>query len=425
MSSVRLKDLHPIYMSVSEDEVITIANLGALCYLATKDGLLELWNKTQTADEGAKADMWRREGGQVMMENLKNRLAAGDAAVSRVSVLQASVDMEVSQRVEEMLKSKTQVIEMNKNKELHSLELQLAEANGKLSNMGGKESGYDMLREAHMELKKYMSTMEEELQKHREASSTKTSYTLGKIGEAQLSDMLQQYVLPKFPYSDMKDMTAVKRSADFHVWLMSPDGVRVKLLLDAKKYKGPVPNIEIDKMYSDIDADDDAKGGIMISLDTAIYARSQFQITRTPRQKLCMFLTFEHLDDGIRCEVLCWALRVLVGIVSVQDSEKRDAMIEKIEWFIKELGHSVSDIDACVKACKNLSDILRTAKDNLVDRMSNYRSVCGIDNLKEEISHTEIALSARCKGLKPNGDRCKFKHTKESEYCSRHTGEAQ
>ena len=422
---IRVEDLHESYAAATIEERIQMANLGAICWNSLKHELYDQWNKSQTADEGGKADMWRKEGGQAMMENLKTRLAAGDAAISRMSVSQASMDMEVARRVEEMQQTQAQLQEMRKNQELHSLELRLAEANGKLSNMGGMESGYAMLREAHAELKKYMNTLEEELQKHREASSTKTSYTLGKIGEAQLSDMLQQYVLPKFPYSDMKDMTAVKRSADFHVWLMSPDGVRVKLLLDAKKYKGPVPNIEIDKMYSDIDADDDAKGGIMISLDTAIYARSQFQITRTPRQKLCMFLTFEHIDDGIRCEVLCWALRVLVGIVSVQDSEKRDAMIEKIEWFIKELGHSVSDMEACVKACKTLSDTLRTAKDNLIDRMTNYRSVCGIDVLKEEISHTEIALSARCKGLKPNGERCKFKHTTDSEYCSRHAGGGQ
>ena len=415
MSSLRIKELHSVYQTVDHEEAIAIANLGAQTYLSAKEGLFELWNTSQSAEEGEKADVWRREGGQAMMESLKSRLAAGEAAQARMLVLQASVEAEVEQRMKGILVSARKDFELAKMDEIHVLEKKLAE-------LKGKEHAYKLIDDAHTSMKHTIESLQAEVAKYKEATSTKTSHMLGKIGESELFDMLQEYVLPKFPYSEIKDMTAVKRAADFHVWLMSPSGIRVKLLLDAKKYKEPVPNIEIDKLYSDIDADTEAKGGAMVSLDTAIYARSQFQITRTPKNKLCMFLTFENMDDGIRREVLSWALRVMVGIVSVQDTDKRDIMIEKIGWFMKELGHSVTDIEGSMKLCKTLSESLRAAKENLIDRMNAYNLACGMDIAKEEVTHTEIALSARCKGVKPNGERCKFRHNVKSEYCSRHTG---
>lgn len=416
---LRLGDLPALYREVGREEAIAIAELGVQVYQATHDRLNDLWTTQQSAEEGTRAEGWKAQGAAAALESLKGRLAAGDAAAARVAALQAGVDAEVDRRLADALASAHKDAELAKSKAQRELELQLAEARGQLSKLEGKEDGYTMLREAHTGLRRSMLAMEEELQKYRDAAGTKTSHMLGKIGEIQLLDMLQKHVLPRFPYAEVKDMTAVKKSADFHIWIMSPKGSRVKLLLDSKKYKDIVPNVEIEKMYSDIDGDADANCGIMISWDTAISARSQFQITRTPKNKLCMFLTFEHMDDGIRSEVLCWALRVMVGMDTIQDTDTRDVMVEKIELFMKELSHSVTDLDGCMKACKTLTESLRSAKDNLVERITQYRVSCGIDG-KEEVGHTEIALSARCRGVKPNGERCKFRHVNGSEYCTRH-----
>ena len=413
MASLRIKDLHSVYQSVSQEEAIAIANLGAQTYLAAKEGFFDFWNAAQSTEEVAKADVWRREGGQAMMESLKSRLATGEAAQARMLVLQASVEAEVESRMKGMLVSARKDFELEKMDEIHVLEKKLAE-------LKGKEHAYKLIDDAHTSMKHTIETLQKEVAKYKEATSTKSSYALGKIGEMELYDMLVKYVLPQFQYTEIKDMTGVKHMGDFHVWIVGPNLKHVKLLIDSKKYSSPVQQCEIEKLYSDVDSDETIDVGLLVSLDTSISTKSQFQITKTKKNKPCMFLSFEKLDDGIRQEVLCWAMRTLVSIAAIQDTGKRDTLMEEVEGFLKELDTTVADMDVCIKSAKSVYDLLRDVKERMVKRIHTCRVNWGMEQTKDTITHAEVAVDARCKGKVKNGERCKSTRKGESDYCGRH-----
>jgi hypothetical protein len=253
--------------------------------------------------------------------------------------------------------------------------------------------------------------------------ATKSSHAIGKIGEAMVLDMLNTYVLPRFPYSEVKDMTAVSHCADFHIFLMGPSGKRVKLLLDSKKYASPIQTIEVEKLYSDVDADDEADAGVMVSLDTPICTKSQFQIVKSKRNKPCLFLSFENLDDGVRKEVLCWGIRVLVSIVCMQDRTKQDRMVQDIQYFLSDLNQSINDLEACVKSSKGLYEMVRESKERLVGRINAYRLSSGMEEVTAETTTASALNDMQCKAKKNNGERCKSRRLPTSNTCVRHAAQ--
>jgi hypothetical protein len=415
MPRLSLDELHPVYRKVSHDEAVAIANLGAKVYLEAHDRLFELWTASQSEEEAARVATYRKEGADALLESLQTRLAAGEAAKARVAALQVNIETEVAQRLAAALDSQRKDYEIAKRDALLALEKRVAEADG-------KQKMYSMLQEAHEGMRSTIQSLQAELAKYKESTSTKSSHALGKMGETEMLDMLNSYVLPRFPYAEVKDMTAVKHATDFHIFIMGPSGQRVKVLLDVKKYSAPIQQCEIEKLYKDVDGDDEAHAGIMVSLDTTIQTKSPFQIAKTKRGRPCMFITFAGLDDGFRQEVLCWALRVLATITSVHDSETTDAMVAQINNFLKDLSVSVTEMEGCVKACKALQEMLRVAKDNLVQRIYTYRVNCGMDVAKpaEEVEVVE----GLCAGKTTKGGKCRSRCVVGSQYCVRHNVEA-
>ena len=414
--SLRLADLHPIYRQVSGEEAILIANLSAELYVTTKDLHYGSWAASQTAEEGAKAETWRREGREAVLDSVKSRLAAGEAALFRVAALEASVTTEVERKAADLLAIHRSADAMIHQHELAVVKIQLAE-------LKGKDSQSAMLAEAHAEMKRTIASLSAEIAKHKEATSTKSSYAIGKIGEIELFELLTKHVIPQFQFSELKDMTAIKHVGDFHLWIIGPTLKRIKILIDSKKYSSAVQNIEIEKLYMDVDADEEVDVGLMVSLDTPISTKAQFQITKTKKNKPCMFLSFDKLDDGIRQEVLCWAIRSLVCIASAQERGARDTIIDEIELFMKDLNSSVADLDSCIKTAKSLCDLLRDMKDRLSARIHKCRINCGMETAPEVITMAEVETDVRCKGQKLNGERCKSLKKAESDFCGRHAAE--
>jgi len=418
--SLRTADLHEDYRAASMEEAIAMANLGAVCYKSAKAGLYEQWSASMEGDESAKAEVWKQEGRQAMLESLKTKLVAVEemsaravAAEGQVQQLRSSIEAEAARRVGEALEGHRKDFEIAKMEEIHALKAQLASA-------AGRENGYKMLEEAHASMKLTIETLQKELSKIKDATSTKSSYALGKLGEIELSEMLHTHVLPQFPYSEIKDMTSVKHMGDFHLWIVGPNMKHVRLLVDSKKYSSPVQNCEIEKLYSDVDGDDTVDAGLMVSLDTTISTKSQFQISKTKKNKPCMFLSMEKLDDGIRQEVLCWAIRSLVSIAAVHERGKRDAMVEEIELFLKDLNTTVADLDVCIKSAKSVYEMLRSAKERMVVRIQTCRVNCGMEDTKGVIPVAEISADTRCAGKKQNGERCRSVKKADSEFCARH-----
>jgi hypothetical protein len=420
LKELRIADLDPVYRTVGYEEAVEMANLGAAAYGIVRDSLRSEWDAAMGAEEAAKADSWRAEGRMSAieewttklkeMEGLSVRLAAAEATAEH---LRTSVDTEVQRRVSEQLDGFRKDYELAKKDQLHALEKQLTEART-------REQMSRVIERSNETLTEYVSQLQGELVKFK---ATKSSHAIGKIGEAMVLDMLNTYVLPRFPYSEVKDMTAVSHCADFHIFLMGPSGKRVKLLLDSKKYASPIQTIEVEKLYSDVDADDEADAGVMVSLDTPICTKSQFQIVKSKRNKPCLFLSFENLDDGVRKEVLCWGIRVLVSIVCMQDRTKQDRMVQDIQYFLSDLNQSINDLEACVKSSKGLYEMVRESKERLVGRINAYRLSSGMEEVTAETTTASALNDMQCKAKKNNGERCKSRRLPTSNTCVRHAAQ--
>jgi hypothetical protein len=398
-SPLRLEDLHPLYRKVSHEEAITIANLGALCYQATKDSLYESWEASQSEEEIERVATYRKEGADAMMESLQSRLAAGEAAKARVAALQAEIDSVVEERLAAALEKERLVIELQK----------IAPLKQRISSLESKDETINLLKEANDLMKNKCAALEEEVSSLKE-SKTMSSHTIGKQGEATIWEMLENVVLNEFPYAEAFNMAGVSHSADFHLKMMSSSGRKVKFLIDSKKYKRAVSTDEITKLASDVDADEDAHAGILVSLTSTICKMRQFQIGLTPKQKPMLFLSFMGMTPDLQRDTLCWAVRVLLGMVGNNVSElAREEALEKIDTFVANVESSVKELDATIRLQMKVVDSLRDTRRGLLDKIIAFKG----NDEDETIEHVDegcVAIvkttGARCGKRIIEGDRC-------------------
>ena len=413
-------DLPTAFIDLPQPTQISLIRLATEFYASLHGDLRAAWEAGLTADEATKAEQHREEGRKLgaaeMLTQLRERLGAAETMAVRLATveeanrqLQEAAEGEAAKRAEAIVTAARQEFQASKAIEFADMKARLAAAEA-------KEDMLMLLKEGQAAMRVNIQTLEAELAKFR---TTKSSHALGKIGEVELFEMLNAHVLPCFPYAEVRDMTAVKHVADFHLWINGPTKRRTKILVDSKKYSSPVQTCEIEKLYSDVDADEEADAGLMVSLDSAIYTKLQFQISKTKKGKPCMFMSFEKLDDGVRKEVLCWAVRVLVEVVAIQNKDAQDVMIEDLQTFLTEMDASVSDIENCMKMCRSLHDTLRDAKERLMMRVNTYRARCGmsVGPVVDVIAHV---VEARCGAMNASGEQCKSRRAAKGELCSRH-----
>ena len=386
MPRLNLEELHPLYRKVTHDEAVAIANLGAVSYLEARDRLFEVWTEAQSAEEAARAAAQRAEGAAAAEAALADRLAAGDAAKSRIAVLQASVDALVAERL---------AAAVEKDRLRYELEV-AAPLRQRLAALENKEETLSLLRQANGLLQAKQSALEEDLAAAESAlqdlkeAATKSSHAIGKAGEATVWEMIETTVLSEFPYAEAKNMSGVSHAADFHLWVMAPSGRRVKLLIDSKKYKRAVNSDEINKLIADVDADEEAHAGIMLSLASPIYTKKQFEIRNSPRQKPILYMSFHEVGAEFHRQLLCNGVRALVAIVNELKEEKRSDMIDRFDEIVAEVTKAAKDIDGVIKAQVKNIDSLRQIKASLLDKIATPKT--GDD----EIEHTEEAVDRKC-----------------------------
>jgi hypothetical protein len=416
-STLRLADLHEDYRAASTEEAIAMANLGAVCYKAVKAGLYEQWSASMEGDESAKAEIWRSEGRQAMLESLKARLTAGEVAASRIAVIQGSIDAAVEQKVNDVLEKHTLLMELQKVTPLQQ-RISMLEGKEEMINLLQKQS--DLLHETVKSKEIIIDTLQKKLDKQKTAN-TKSSHAIGKMGEATVLTMIQDYILPVFPFSRVEDKTGVGHAADFHLWTMPSPSKTVKILIDAKKYKSTIKLTEVNKLHSDMDNDEDAQAGIMLSLDSAICHFNQFEIGTTPKHKMVMYISMEGMEPTTRATTLVWAVRVLTSIAGETDIEKQKIMILNIELFIKEIDKSVKDMDGCIRMCSKTLDTMRVTKEKLFTRLTHYKNGSLVESGADEEGEKLVdSDDGKCKKIKPDGNNCGYRAQPGLEYCKRH-----
>jgi HD superfamily phosphohydrolase len=410
IAMLRLKDLDPLYQTVTEDEGILIANLGALCWQTCKKELFEHWS---TEEEATKADGWKEEGRKTMLDSLKGKLSELEelrgkllSAESRITQLNISIETKVTEKLEEKLETIRKDSELEKLKELSGLKEQIA-------GLEGKETVISMLSDSHTHMRDKIVLLETQLAQYVSAN-TKSSYEIGKSGEATVLELLLSSVIPRLPYAYVKDMTNVGHAGDFHLTIMLETGIKTKLLIDSKNYKRRVNTAEIEKLYADVDGDEEANGGILISLESQIFTMKQFQIARSPKQKPVLFLTFCEINDEMRKEIILWAIRILMDILSHKTGEEKEHMVIKIESFLTSLDESMTDLDASIRALNKSAEGLKVSRDNMLLKILNYRSGKPLEPVFES------ALLDGCIYTSNTNTKCGRKLIKGTTFCKTH-----
>ena len=437
LKELRIADLDPVYRTVGYEEAVEMANLGAAAYGIVRDSLRSEWDAAMGAEEAAKADSWRAEGRMSAieewtmklkeMEGLSIRLVTAEATAEQ---LRTTVDVEVQRRVGEQLEILRKDYELISMQKLHMMEKAMIVAEEGVKHMPVYQEKIYLQAVKLAQCAEEIDKLREELHQmelERVQASTKSSHALGKLGEATVLDMLTTVVLPAFPYSSVKDMTSRAHAADFHLWIMTPQGRRVKVLVDAKNYSKPVNTDEIMKLYADVDADVDAHCGMMISLSTSIHKTRQFEFRVTERHKPVVFLSFQDTEVRHQQELICWAINALLAIVKEMSTDERNYIVENIESFLNGLAVSMTELDGAIQAQTRVINTLRNIKAEMVRKITTFRTEANIDN--EENDDILDAIKHETGGcvtiLKATGQRCGKKTVNGGEKCCTHVSRRQ
>jgi len=415
MSTLRIAELHEDYRTASHEEAIAMANLGAVSYRAVKAELYEQWSTSMEGDESSKAEIWRAEGRQMMLDSVRAKIVSAEemsarlvAAEGTIQQLRASVEAEAVRRTAAALEGHRKDYEIAKMAEISGLKERIA-------TFEGKEGFFQIVSESQVFMKEKIAALEAQLAQQM-AANTKSSQAIGKQGETIVLDMLENTVCKVFPHSTVKDMTALPHAADFHLWIMTPLGKKLKILVDSKKYKRAVNSDEINKLYVDMDADEECQCGIMISIDSGICTKRQFCFSRTLKQKPVLFLSFQDMIPDTQKDILCWGIQVLSEFVLERNDVARQEMLNKVDEFIDTLLVSVKDIDMVIRDQMKSVTAMKEVRSKILKSVASFRG----EEETEEKGKAALADDLRCIALKSGGDRCLNRRGVDSDCCKVH-----
>jgi len=426
--SLKLSDLHDLYSSVTKEEAISMANLGAVCWSSFKDGLYSQWASTMTSEEAEKAAVYkeegRKEGERRMLDSFKARLASVETLQNELTVanasleqLRQSMDAEAVKRAKALLATQRSEFELEKMKEIAALKDQVSAASLSMQMVAVLTENNDSLKEKIAALE----AARVELIQHK----TKSSHAIGKIGEATVFELLNDITKAKFPYSTVKDMTATMHAADFHVWIMRPSGKKIKMLVDSKKYSKAVKSLEIVKLYRDIDEDEESHCGLFISLESAVCGVEQFEIKTTPKCKPVIFLTLEDMNYERRREMIVWSIQTLLTIVGQEIPDQKNRMLEDIDKFLVGINGSMKQLDNVIKLQQKTLDDLRKVRSGILEQLKAFNGKeeepDTIEVVSDMFSYNDVVDPTCITIVKATGLPCGKPSLEGTKKCRHHT----
>lgn len=379
-----------------------MATVGIVCYPPMKDLLHSQWTAAMDSEESVKAALHReegrKEGERRLFDSLKARLASVDSLQSELAIAKTSIEKlresaedAAVQRAEALWKTKKAEFEIEKLKEISALKEQISEA-------ALAKQMVTMLTDTNRDLKAQqevarvqqgtvIATLQEKIvsleaaNKELQPEKAKASHIIGKEGEDEVESLIQTYVLPNFLSSDLLRQTGKGHAGDFHLSLQSPQGKRMRILVEAKKYAYSVDKSEIAKFKRDCDnSANHLDAGILLSLQTSIACYYQFQIEKTETGRHILYLSMQDLSAEDRGRTLLWAVRVLSAIVSyAEDPEKQAGLLEKALDFWKKMELSRSSWEEAVKHAKKGVELAEKGLHDIGAALDDFRTVLGIE----------------------------------------------
>jgi hypothetical protein len=405
-------DLPAPFVSLPTPIQLSLIRMATDFYTSLHADLRAEWDAALSADEAEKAAASREEGRKAgaaeMLTQLRDRLGAAEAMAVRLATveeankqLQAAAETEIEQRVSERLDG------FRKDYEIQKLS-EIAELRETVAKLTAREAMID-----HMNLTVSLLTEKLEAREKQLAdmtvATTKSSHAIGKAGEATVWEMIENTVLPEFMYAEAKNMSGVSHAADFHLSVMMASGRRIKILIDSKKYKRAVNTEEINKLISDVDGDDEAHAGMLVSLVSPICKTKQFQIKETDKGKPILYLSFMDIPQEQHAMILCWGVHALMAAVNeTRESVSYDA--EQINELLDEICRSLKEVDAMVKTHQKMIETLRVMKVGILNKITTFRGGAPVAPAVVAVDEGDVIIHEGGEGcisiLKATGNPC-------------------
>lgn len=178
----------------------------------------------------------------------------------------------------------------------------------------------------------------------------KTSFTLGKEGEAEIHSLLSQ-----IHEWDFEEVHQEPGKADFR----ATNKEKKTFILDAKNYSRAVPKQERDKISRDVDNDSTVLGGILVSLNSKVHTKEHCEIELTPMKKPICYLVLEGMSDQAKCVCIASTLRLMLQYIASNDQREKDSLVDKIQQAFLRLREYKSETENQRNKAKELYESLK------------------------------------------------------------------
>jgi hypothetical protein len=323
------------------------------------DDLIRLWKDAGKQEAYAEKE---REFARLLKEKdavFQDLIAEKSIAEKRLTSLEMEVAGKVAAEIQRTSVALQERFDAEKQMMLREAKLAASEEYSKLKEentafkLGANfKEAYDFSQARYAELQKDHEALKDKLE---DLTRVRSSFQLGKEGEAEIEELLKQCA--DFDY---ENVNAEADKADFRI--VAKD--KTVFILDSKKYKRSVPKKEIDKLISNTDKDTTVAGGILVSLQSKICRRSHCEIEFTPANKPILFLCLEDMTTDAKLHALDISFKMLMRLVESQDQVQRSELLEKMKRAIGVLNDIMKKVEGIKKSA---TEILDTAKVSLAD----------------------------------------------------------
>jgi hypothetical protein len=323
------------------------------------DDLIRLWKEAGKQEAYAEKE---REFARLLKEKdavFQDLIAEKSIAEKRLTSLEMEVAGKVAAEIQRTSVALQERFDAEKQMMLREAKLAASEEYSKLKEentafkLGANfKEAYDFSQARYAELQKDHEALKDKLE---DLTRVRSSFQLGKEGEAEIEELLKQCA--DFDY---ENVNAEADKADFRI--VAKD--KTVFILDSKKYKRSVPKKEIDKLISNTDKDTTVAGGILVSLQSKICRRSHCEIEFTPANKPILFLCLEDMTTDAKLHALDISFKMLMRLVESQDQVQRSELLEKMKRAIGVLNDIMKKVEGIKKSA---TEILDTAKVSLAD----------------------------------------------------------
>lgn len=246
-------------------------------------------------------------------------------------------------------KQKEMIIKEAQLKELQTFQEKIATYEKLIAKLEAKQDWQQAYEREHNE----KVSLQEQIQ---EMKKSKTSYTLGKEGEAEINSLLSQ-----IHEWDFEEVHQEPGKADFR----ASNKQKKVFILDAKNYSKAVPKNERDKIVRDVDSDNGVLGGILVSLTSKIHTKEHCEIELTPMKKPICYLILEGMNDQAKCACIASTLRLMLQYVASNDQREKDDLLDKIQQAFLKLREFKSETENQRNKAKDLYESLKLSVDKV------------------------------------------------------------